>query len=68
MNTAGLLKGFDCVLERYRHERALTIETLEAATGIPAVLIKCFETGDYTPTFIDFLRIATGSTCRPARS
>jgi transcriptional regulator with XRE-family HTH domain len=58
MNTAGLLIGFGSVLERYRHKRALTIERLEDASGIPAVLIKCFETADYTPTLIDFFRIA----------
>ena len=60
MNTAGLLKGFGSVLERYRHERALSIETLAAATGVPEPLIKCFETGDYGPTLTDFLRIAKG--------
>jgi len=60
MNTAGLLKGFGTVLERYRHERGLSIETLAAASCMPEVLIKCFEAGDYGPTFVDFLRIANG--------
>jgi hypothetical protein len=60
MNTAGLLKGFGTVVERYRHERAMSIETLSAASGVPEPLVKCFEDGNYGPTFTDFLRIANG--------
>ena len=66
MNTAGLLRAFGHVLERYRHERNLTIERLEDASGIPAALIKCFETGDYGPTFVDFIRLAHGLDVPPA--
>jgi transcriptional regulator with XRE-family HTH domain len=60
MNTAGLLKGFGSVVERYRHERALSVETLAIAAGVPEALIKSYEAGDYGPTFADFLRIANG--------
>jgi transcriptional regulator with XRE-family HTH domain len=66
MNTDRLLKGFGSVVERYRHERALSIETLATASGVPEPLIKSFETGDYGPTFVDFLRIANGLDVPPA--
>ena len=60
MNTAGLRKGLGCVLERYRHERNMTIETLAAASGVPDVLLKAYEEGNYGPTFAEFLCIANG--------
>jgi transcriptional regulator with XRE-family HTH domain len=60
MNTAGLRKALGVVLERYRNERAVTIETLATATGIAEVLLKAYEEGSYGPTFADFLRIAHG--------
>ena len=60
MNTAGLVEGFGRVLERYRHERGLTIETLAAVAGLPEVMMKTFEAGDYGPTLVDFIVIANG--------
>ena len=60
MNTEGLLNGFGRVLEQYRRERNLTIETLAAASGVAEPLIKCYEGGEYGSTFADFLRLAHG--------
>ena len=60
MNTAGLRKALGLVLERYRLERAVTIETLAAATGVAEALLKAYEDGSYGPTFADFVCIADG--------